>query len=68
MGYLGPIKYNYKLEKIYDDALATYEKDFLNSLIKLYALEENKSKKQYYRELLLMLDKKFDMGLATFLS
>ena len=57
----GPIKRNYKLEKIYFDVLAIYEKqlsklltkkspherELSNLLIKLYALEENKSKKKF---------------------
>lgn len=79
--YRGPIKHNYKLEKIYDEALAKYEKELSyllasrngqdrelsNVLIKLYGLEENESKKKYYKEHLSELNIKFNLGLSQML-
>ncbi len=77
----GPIKRNYKLEKVYEDALSQYEKklsallckpnneerELQNLLIKLYALEENEPKKTYYKNLLLECNKKCDLGLSKIL-
>jgi Sulfotransferase domain len=66
--YLGPIKNNYKLEKIYDDTLACYEKELSNIVIKLYALEDNEEKKRQYKELLIELNNKFSLGLSSYLA
>ncbi|MDW7773258.1 MAG: hypothetical protein SCH71_10250 [Desulfobulbaceae bacterium] len=77
----GPIKQNYKLEKVYKDALSRYEnelrgllskrngnkRELPNLLIKLYALEENEAKKNYYKELLVEINSKSGLGLSKLL-
>ena len=77
----GPIKNNYKLENIFDKAVASYEKqlaknitneemntrEFINLLIKLYALEENESKKISYKELLEKYNGEYGLNLSKLL-
>ncbi len=54
--YRGPIRYNYKLEKICNNALMRHKKELSNTVIKLYALEDNETNKRQYKELLIKLN------------
>jgi hypothetical protein len=79
--YKGPIKHNYKLEKIHDMVVEEYEKQLATQinaekkaqgydtlLIKAFALEERKEQKEFYRSLLHDLNQKKHLGIENLLK
>jgi hypothetical protein len=79
--YQGPIKHNYKLEKIHDLVVKEYEmqletlinapqkeQGYKTLLIKAFALEERKEQKDFYRNLLYDLNQKNHLGIENLLK
>mgnify|MGYP001816577853 FL=1 len=78
----GPIKCNYKLENVFYKAVANYEKqlesnlaneeknprELIYTLIKLYALEDNESKKKSHKELLEKYNRIYGLNLSVLLK